>query len=147
MLALLVAVGLPATARSADDDQTLTPKRLSQRLAAEPRGDAAERLAKQIRDWFGGKEKLAAGPNPKIDGLEVAWAIEAPDAKVVTVISEDRERTLPLVRVGMTDVYAATFPLPDGSAFRWAYDVDGKGLGGFTNTRQRGAGQLELFLE
>lgn len=145
-LALLVGLALPVPVRSAPDDESLTPRRLSERLAAEPKGKEAERLAHAIRTWFGGKEKLAEGPKPKIDGLEVAWAIDAPGASAVAVATED-ERALPLVRVGTTGVFAATFPLPDGTAFRWTYEVDGKRLGRFSDAPQAGAGRIELFLQ
>ncbi|MDR3635778.1 MAG: alpha/beta hydrolase-fold protein [Isosphaeraceae bacterium] len=145
-LALWMVLALPPIAPAAPKEEPLTPKRLSQRLAAEPKGEEAEQLARMIRAWFGGKEALAQGPNPKVDGLEVAWAIEALGAKVIKVVTED-QRTLPLVRVGKTDVYAATFPLPNGTAFRWTYDVDGKRLGRFTDAKQTGGGRLELFLE
>lgn len=145
-LALVAGLVLAAPAQAAPNDEPLTPKRLSQRLAAEPKGDDAAQLARAIREWFGGKEKLAQGPAPKADGLEVAWAIEASGANTVKVITEDG-RKLPLVRVGETDVYAATFPLPNGTGLRWAYEVDGKAVGGFTDTTRRGAGQLELFVE
>jgi enterochelin esterase family protein len=143
---LLLGVALAVPAVSPAAEEPLTPNRLSRRLAAEPKGEDAEKLARAIRDWFGGKEKLSQGPNPKVEGLEVAWAIEAHGAKDVKVVTED-QRDMPLVRVGNTDVYAGTFPMPNGTALRWSYDVDGKGIGGFTNTKQRGAGQLELFLE
>ncbi len=146
LFASIALVGFDAK-RVAAEDEPLTPKRLSQRLADQPKGEAAERLAGQVRSWFGGKDKLAKGANPKVDGLEVAWAIEAPKAKVVQIVAEDqRKLSLPLVRIGQTDVYAATFPLPNGTGFRWAYDVDGKGIGGFA-TKDPKQGNLEVYAE
>ncbi len=143
-IGLLLGLGLTlasrpaAAANAAEDEVKLTPAKLSTRLAAKPAGDDAERLAQAIRSWFG-KDNLTRGPNPKIDGLEVAWAIEAPAAKAAPeIVSADGAFRQPLVRVGTTDVYAATFPLPEGTGMRWAYEVDGKRLGG---------GPLEVYTD
>jgi enterochelin esterase family protein len=135
-----------AVGRAADPDEgKLTPKSLSARLAAQPKGEDARKLADAVRDWFG-KDALREGPNPKIDGLEVAWAFEAKDPKdAPVVVSQDGSFTLPLIRIGDTDVYAATFPFPDGAAMRWAYQVGGKRLN--WDPKRRGAGQLEVYAE
>ena len=106
----------------------LSPSSLSARLAAKPTGEDAKALAEEVRAWFG-KLNLLSGPNPKIDGLEVAWAIEAPGASnVPRVVSEDGKLSLRLTRIGDTDVYAGATRLADGNAFRWSYLVDGKAL-------------------
>lgn len=128
LVGLLVCCLAP-TVSSAPADEQLTVRTLSARLAANPAGAEAEKLAMAIREWIG-KDKLAAGADPKIDGLEVAWAIEAPKAKDVQVLT-DGTSVFPLVQVGETAVYAATLPLPDGTGLRWFYQVDGKkGKGG-----------------
>jgi enterochelin esterase family protein len=132
LLGLLLAQ--PPGAARADD--RLTPKALSAALAGKPKGQEAERLAKAVRDWFG-KDRLTEGANPKVDGLEVAWAIEAPKAQTVVVLA-DNDRVMPLVQVGETGVYAATFPLPHGTALRWAYQVDG---------RRRRSGGLDVYAD
>jgi enterochelin esterase family protein len=141
-IGLLLGLGFTLAARpaavAAADEEKLTPAKLSARLAARPAGDDAEKLAEAVRSWFG-KDNLTRGPNPKIDGLEVAWAIEAPAAKAAPeIVSADGAFRQPLVRVGTTDVYAATFPLPEGTGMRWAYEVDGKRLGG---------GPLEVYTD
>ena len=78
------------------------------RLGAHPTGADAVELAKNVRDWFGkdraGRDNVAAGANPKIEGLDTAWAIDAPDAKTVAVIARtarqcrSRESATPDVR-------------------------------------------------
>jgi enterochelin esterase family protein len=130
------------------DDEKLTPKKLSERLAAKPTGGDAEKLAEAIRSWFG-KEEMALGPNPKVDGLEVAWAIELPKANVAPdVLSEDGMFRLPLIRVGETDVFAATAPLPEGTAIRWHFEIDGRPLlARGRDGRPRGAGQVEVYTD
>src|SRR3954451_4015377 len=145
-LGLLVpAIGFAADEKKADE---LTPQVLRDKLAAKPEGDDAEALAKQVRAWFG-KDNLPSGGNPKVDGLEVAWAIEAPDAEAAEVVSDDESFRLPLLRLGKTDVFAATVPVPDGTALRWAYRVDGKPVsrpstGG--NRKPGSSNQLEVYL-
>jgi enterochelin esterase-like enzyme len=129
-LALLLAVGLiaapgfsaPSPARGDD----LSPSKLAKRLAAKPSGDEAKALADDVTRWFG-KANLPKGPGPKIEGLEVSWAIEAPGApSAPEVVSEDGSFNLPLSRIGDTDLYAGSIPLPEGAAMRWAFKVDGK---------------------
>jgi enterochelin esterase-like enzyme len=138
LLGLSLTIAARPSAAAVADDEKLTPAKLSARLAARPAGDDAETLAQAVRSWFG-KDNLTRGPNPKIDGLEVAWAIEAPGAKAAPqIVSADGAFRQPLVRVGTTDVYAATFPLPEGTGMRWAYEVDGKRLGG---------GPLEVYTD
>jgi len=123
---LFAALGLaPARAAAAD----LTPAGLLERLKNPPAGDAAAALADDLRGWFGGKEKLAAGPNPKVEGTAAAWAVEAAGAKAPpALVSEDGIFHADLARVGATDVYALAAVLPDGFATRWAFEVDGKRL-------------------
>ncbi|HET6387309.1 MAG TPA: alpha/beta hydrolase-fold protein [Armatimonadota bacterium] len=126
------APGLAAPARAAK----LTPETLKAALAAKPQGDDAAQLADQIRGWFG-KKNILKGPGPKVDGLNVAWAIEAPGAAAPPeVVSEDGAFRLPLDRVGDTPVYAGAITLPDGAAMRWTYQVDNRPMGG---------GQLEVY--
>lgn len=124
-------------ALAAPPAERLTPRSLSAKLADKPTGKDAEQLADAIRVWFG-KDKLAEGANPKVDGLEVAWAIEAPGAKAVAVVA-GADRVFPLVQVGDTPVFAATFPLTSGTALRWSYEVDGRIL--------RKKGDLEVYAD
>lgn len=142
---LLAIVGLAGSVATAADDAPLTSRTLSERLAAQPRGDDADKLAEAVRKWFG-KQNLLKGAAPKVDGLEVAWAIESPGVSVAPrVVSLDGAFTLPLIRIENTDVYAATVALPDGTAFRWAYEVSGKRIERVLTPNQRGADQLEVY--
>src|SRR5262245_30794469 len=112
----------------AAEPQDLTPRVLSQRLSAGPSGDEAAKLADAIRAWFGAAS-LPQGANPKVDGLDVAWAIEAPGAKSPPrLVTPDGQSPLTLTRIGGTDLYAGAIALPEGTAFRWTYEVDGKRL-------------------
>ena len=87
-----------------------------------------------VRQGPGRQDNVINGANPKVEGLETAWAIEAPEAKTAAVVTSDG-KTLPLTRIGDTPVFAATFPLAHGSAFRWTYVTDGN------NERQEGPGR------
>ncbi|MBX6312907.1 MAG: enterochelin esterase [Isosphaeraceae bacterium] len=125
----LIILALAAPGIAVEEVASLTPKALRDRLAARPSGEEAARLAEAVRSWFG-KADLPKGPNPKIDGLDVAWAIEAPQAlNAPWVVSEDGSFRLPLTRIGNSDLYAAATTLGEGAAMRWAYEVDGKRLG------------------
>jgi len=127
-IALFLGLGLllPAGAGAADEKtESLTPRALSAKLAAKLSSDEAEALAQRVRGWFG-ENNLLAGAAPKVDGLEVAWAIEVPSAEAAEVVSEDGQFRLPLARLGKTNVFAATVRLPEGTGMRWAYQVDGK---------------------
>ena len=140
------ALGLSPRTGSADE---LTPAALMARLQADPKGGDAAKLADEIRGWFGGKENLAKGPNPKVDETAVAWAIEAPGAsgppRVLNV--DDPSASIALARVGDTDVYAAARRFDEGAAIRWSFEVDGKRLPHpAANPRQRDApAQLEVY--
>jgi enterochelin esterase family protein len=140
-LGLGLAVGV-ATARSADE---LTPKTLAERLAEKPTGDDASQLADSIRSWFG-KDNLSKGSGPKIDGLNVAWALEKPGMKSTPrVASDDGKFRLTLARVGDTDVYAAATTLPDGTAFRWFYVADGEFFAPRSDRQPPALAQLEAY--
>jgi len=122
-----------AAAGAAQDGATLTPKTLQAALAAKPDGPAASTLAEQIKTYFGGSENLIKGPGPKIDDLTVAWAIEAPQlAPTVTprVVADVGFLTLPLARVGTSDVYAAAATLAHGTALTWHYEIGDRRIGG-----------------
>jgi enterochelin esterase family protein len=120
----------------------LSIEALRTRLAAKPSGADAAALADQVRAWFGkdrsGKNNVQSGANPKIEGLEAAWAIESPEAKTTAIKTSDG-KTLSLARIGDTPVFAATFAFPDGSAFSWSYVSD--------DTRVGRRGQAELLTD
>jgi enterochelin esterase family protein len=142
------SLGLLATAvvgAAEEKKEAMSPSLLRDKLAARPSGDAAEALAQALREWFG-KDNLRAGAGPKVEILEVAWAIESPGAEAAEVVSQDGNFRLPLVRLGKTDVFAGTVPLPEGTAMRWAYQVDGKPVRRPDDTpQQRNAVQLEVY--
>jgi enterochelin esterase-like enzyme len=122
------------------EGQALTPKALDAALAAHPAGAAAERLAGEIRTYFGGPEALTKGGPAKIDELAVAWAIDAPVAPpnggTVRVVADVGGFILPLMRVGDTTVYAGAATLAHGTAMSWHYEV---------GDRRAGGGQLEAY--
>jgi enterochelin esterase family protein len=136
LVTALLLVGTVAAAQ----DQPLTPKTLQAALAARPSGADAERLAGQIRTYFGGPETLAKGAAPKIDELAVAWAIEAPappaNGAPVRVAADVGGFILPLSRVGETTLYAGVASLAHGTAMSWHYEV---------GDRRAGGGQLEAY--
>lgn len=137
MFTLAVAVLLSFTS-FAQQETKLTPKLLQSSLAAKPAGAEADKLAEQIRAWFG-KEELLKGAAPKIDDLTVAWAIEAPNAKAAPrIISSDAKFILPLTRLGNSDVYAAVAEFPWGTGFRWQYEIGEQKL-------TAGNGQFEVY--
>lgn len=126
--ALVSSLGLAAF--GAADAPPLTPASLRTALAAQPAGEEAAALAGRVRALFGGADALAKGPNAKVEGLTVAWAIAAPGAgSAPQVVSSDGVVRLPLLRLGDTDVYAASVELPPGAAMRWRYEVDSKPVG------------------
>lgn len=132
MLALLWAF-LPLSASLLKAQETpLTPVTLQTALKT----DNSAALADRLRVWFG-EDPLKKGTAVKVDGLTVAWAVEAPEAKSPPkVVTENGIWSTRLVKVGDSDVYSAAAKLPEGMGFRWAYEVDGKKLGG---------GQLEVY--
>ena len=136
---LLLAAPASVGAQSAP---SLTPQALEGALAAAPTGADAEQLADRVREWFGGRDRLLAGSAaPKLDGLQVAWALEVPtpiaaDADVVTVDSDAVHFSRRLSRIGTTGVYAAVVSLSHGDAFTWHFT---------RGTGRLGGGQLEVY--
>ncbi len=134
---LTVTLSYPAVAA-----EKLTILTLKARLAAGPNGPEAEALAKEMRDWFGkdrqGKLNVINGANPKVEGLETAWAIESPEAKEASVVTSDG-KTLGLVRIGDTHLFASTFRFAEGTALRWTYLSDG--------SREGRKGSVEVYTD
>jgi enterochelin esterase-like enzyme len=145
---LVLGLALSSLAAAAPPKGGPSPRELREALAKYVRGGGSlsqklsntESLAKYIRGWFG-QGNLAKGANPKIDGLETAWAIEAPagsKAKASRVVSEDGSFALPLTRIGETALFAGAVALPEGAGMRWAYEIDGKTFN---------KGQLEVYTD
>ncbi|MCS6776490.1 MAG: alpha/beta hydrolase-fold protein [Chloroherpetonaceae bacterium] len=100
----------------------------------------ADRIAERLRVWFGA-DNLKKGSAPKVEQLDVLWAIEIPGASgAPALILRDgaQERREPMQRVGNTDVYVLIRTLPDGTALRYAYAI---------GDHQTGNGQLEVYRE
>jgi enterochelin esterase family protein len=130
---LSVALGLLTCGTAMAQEAPRNPGAFAESLKR-PRN--AEELANGVRKWFGA-DNLKKGPGPKVSNTEAAWAIEIPNvtskAGEPRIISEDNSLTLPLKRIGKTDVFASAVKLPEGAAFRWAYEADGKKIGEWRN--------------
>jgi len=119
----------------------LTPSALDAALSANPQGADAERLAERVREWFGGRDRLLDGSAaPRVEGLQVAWALEVPTAlaaaDVPLVQSDAVHFTRRLTPIGTTGVYATVASLAHGDAFTWHFAQA---------TRRLGGGQLEVY--
>ena len=131
-----------ALAASSHAEEPLTTKTLRDRLASHPTGDAAKALADDILKWYG------RGQGPKIEELDVTWVVTDPGhPREVKVVSEDGKFTLPLDRLGETDLYVGSVTFPEGRSFAWHSESDGK-----TRTRPLGKNgrpsppaQLEVY--
>jgi len=142
LLIALVGGLLLASAACAQQEQ-LTPRALQTALAARPSGADADKLAERIRGYFG-PQNLARWPGPRVEDVEVAWAVEVPEpGGRVQVVADDGSFTLNLDRVGSTNVYAGAATLQDGRAFRWSYVVGAMRAG---SGQRFGGGQLEVYL-
>ncbi len=105
-------------------------------LDGKPEGDEAAKLADKVRKWFG-EQPLKNGMAAKSDGgVEVAWAVEAEGARNVSAVSVDGAYDQRLQQIGTTGVFAAVDTLSDGTALRFAYQIDGRRIGG---------GQIEAY--
>lgn len=122
--ALLLLSGTSVLAQTPE----LTPAELKTALSVG--GDKAP-LVERLRTWYGA-DNLKRGANPKVNDLTVAWAIETAGLKAgeePRVVSENGKFTLPLQRVGTSDIYTAVATLPEGEAFLWNYEVKGERSG------------------
>lgn len=127
---LIIAIATPCSAQIKVDHKSLQAD-----LALPIYPVEATRIANQMIDWFG-DANIRKGPNPKIDGLNAAWAILVPGAKNAEVYAEDGKFTLRLRHLAGTDVFAGAIELPDWAGMVWHYRVDGKQMGG---------GNLEVY--
>jgi enterochelin esterase-like enzyme len=137
--AIAIACSLAFATARAQDGTTLTPKSLEAALTQKPAGADAERLADRIRASFGPEMLLKGSAPPKIDELTVAWALEVPlaaDEPPPRVASDVVHFTMPMTRVGTTNVYALVANLSHGEAFSWHFE---------TPDRRMGGGQLEVY--
>jgi enterochelin esterase family protein len=135
----LVVSGMMLGAVVHAQDAPLTPGAMAAALATTPQGAAAEAFAGRIRSTFGA-EALVRGAAPKVDELTVAWAVEIPstpaNSRPPRVAADGGGFTLPLTRVGATNVYAGVATLSHGTAFTWHYEAADRRFGG---------GQIEVY--
>jgi enterochelin esterase-like enzyme len=130
--ALLVCCCLSSSS-AAQDSAALTPKILQAALAAKPEGAAADALAEKVKTYFGGPDVLVKGAPAKVDELTVAWALEVPQPPpnvTPRVVADVGFLSLPLTRIGTSDVYAAAAALAHGTALSWHYEIGTSRLGG-----------------
>jgi enterochelin esterase-like enzyme len=133
LLALLVAQApnpAPTSAPAPEAPPPIDIPTLRKSLAAAPTGPAATALGDKLRKWFG-EEGLKNGA-AKMEGLDVAFALEAPGAKSVTAQSVDGLVRRKLAPIGEGPVFAAVESLADGTALRFSYNVDGRQVGLFS---------------
>ncbi len=125
----VAAPGIPApVAPSPDEPPPLTIAELRRGLAAKPTGPALATLVDKLRRWFGA-DAIKAGMGAKVDGADAVFAIEAPAAKAVAVRSVDGLVRLPLEPLAGSELWLRIETFGDGTALRFAYDVDGRRLG------------------
>lgn len=152
-----------ASPTTASRSAALTPAELEVALAdlTDAENGAApdaqgEALATRVRTLFD-PQHLPAGPDAVIQELVVAWALESAGAESVRVVADDGTFSLPLRRLGQTDVFAGVATLPSGTACRWTYETTHSGRRTLLpevsaeqqaeqRRRQRGVGkQLEVY--
>lgn len=132
----IAAFSVRQAASAQGEDAPLTPTSLQTALKGALSEEDNQLLASRIRTWIG-KETLLKGTSAKVEGLTVAWAIEAPGLKrAPRIVSDDGKFTLTLMRLSGTDVYAGAATLPEGTLLRYAYEMEDKKMG---------AGQVEAY--
>jgi enterochelin esterase-like enzyme len=126
---LILAVSGPARAQApaAEEPPPIDWATLRRALPVKPA--EAAKLAEKLRKWFGA-EGIKNGA-AKIEGQEVAFAVEAAGAKSVMVQSVDNFLRQKLEPVGETGVWAAVATFSDGVATRFSYNIDGRRVGLF----------------
>ena len=119
-------------------DAPLTVKKVYDVMQSKLSDADAEKLAGQLRIWFGkdnqGRDNLAEGRGARSDDLYVIWAVDS--TVVPRIKSQDGTFTLPMKKLGTTNVYAAAASLPSGLAISWVFESEGKRWGG---------GQMEVY--
>lgn len=131
---LMLVFCLPATMRGVygaerQDDGPLTPLILQKKLDDIVSEQDNQLLAQRIRNWIG-EDALSKGPVTRVDGLTVAWILNAPGAKrPPRVVSEDGKFTQRLTHINGTDLFAAAITRPEGEALRFNFEVDGQKVG------------------
>jgi enterochelin esterase family protein len=130
MLAFALCAAVTWMTPQAACAQALSPRELGAALERlKPDDPDAPQLAARVRATFG-DNALKNGSAMRVDGLNVAWAVEAPGAqRPPNVVSAQDFSVLQLKRIGTTDLYAGTTQFGDGMAFTWSIDIDGRRIG------------------
>jgi enterochelin esterase-like enzyme len=138
-LPLLVVAALGPWAISAQQHPMVDVMAIQAALASNPEGAEAEALADRIREAFGGREALMAGPQPLVEETTVLWAIEIPDheGRGPRVFRPAGTVTHNLREVGSSGVYAVAETFSSGEAFGWMYEIGGGEV--------IGGGNLEVY--
>lgn len=126
------------------DQESWTPEKLSRAIAS-TQSVSTESLVR----WFGGPDELKKGSGAKLDDLWAAFAIQAPGAKSVEVVS-DREINegaltfdpqlglvpkkanrfrLSLKSIGESGLFVGAAQLSQGQGFGFHYVADGTAIG------------------
>jgi enterochelin esterase family protein len=124
-----VAQTQPRPPGGPEEPPPLLPADLRKALEAKPTGEAAIKLVDKIRRWFGA-DGLKNG-TAKLEGPDVAFAVEAEGAKEVTARAVDGFLQQKLTPIAGTSVWAAVGTFSDGTAVRFNYDIDGRRIGNF----------------
>jgi enterochelin esterase-like enzyme len=143
VITMAAAAMLCASPAPGQERPALDPASLGAALATNPQGAEAERLAERVRQAFGGRDALLRGPQPMIDELTVAWAIELPGWKPLPNLPSPRvwrpvgNAGYPMTQIGTTGVYALVRSFAHGDAFPWTYDAGG--------SARPGSGTIEVY--
>jgi enterochelin esterase-like enzyme len=99
-----------------------------------PRGADAEALARRIRAAYPKDVDLKIGKHaPLVENDAVAFILDAPGARSVRATGMlDHSRGLDLIKVGETGLWVRVELIPTDTKFAFAYEVDGKKVGGRT---------------
>jgi enterochelin esterase-like enzyme len=137
LLPAALALALASTTFAADEP--FSTKILRERLAAKPTGAGAITLENDVERWIGGSA------NPKMEGLDATWRYRSKTANSVRVVRTDGSFSLPLERIGETELFVGTVRLTDGRAFIWRLEVDGKPLSPPDTQVRRPPPQFEIY--
>jgi enterochelin esterase family protein len=109
----------------------ITASELRAKLGSPLTPQEAADLAARLRERLA-PEALANNSAQLIDELDVAWVVEAPDARSAPEVVADlgADFRLPTRPLDDTGLFVATTSLPSGSAVRWHYEIDGERVGG-----------------
>jgi len=129
-------------AKPTDNPPRLSATELQSRLAPQnaPTKADGDALAGRVRAWFGADKLRGGMAQVKTDETLATWAIETPaplaPGVVPVIVGQDGAFSLPLRRLGESNVYANVTRLADGAGFAWSCQV---------GNETRGGGQIEAY--